>query len=270
MRLRASILPKTFKETFATGFLIVNIPLHLYSQLFFVLPGLYEPWSADYNLRFGVIVLLTLMAFANLLATMLSDPSVAGRIPKGRIVADWKYCARCERSAPPRSWHCKICDVCVLKRDHHCLMMSCCVGHDNLRYFFCYLFFQMACAAYGTVLNACFLWNSIEPGCLWKAVLKVAFPFVGMFFVDWSSYQFHFCLMVVLFSVAVVNGFLFVFYVKLLVRNITLFENKKIGKEKFNRGLVENIKVVLGERWYLVWLGPWVHSKLTGDGMHWN
>ena len=32
----------------------------------------------------------------------------------------WKTCITCQMVSPPRAHHCKICDKCVLKRDHHC------------------------------------------------------------------------------------------------------------------------------------------------------
>ncbi|KRG00151.1 uncharacterized protein Dwil_GK27252 [Drosophila willistoni] len=38
---------------------------------------------------------------------------------------------------PPRSWHCRICECCTLKRDHHCVFLASCIGHNNQRYFIC-------------------------------------------------------------------------------------------------------------------------------------
>jgi len=41
----------------------------------------------------------------------------------------WKLCVVCEAVTPPRAWHCNICNVCVLKREHHCMFVGYCVGH---------------------------------------------------------------------------------------------------------------------------------------------
>ena len=34
----------------------------------------------------------------------------------------WTECPLCQNAVPPRGRHCKICNVCVLKRDHHCFV----------------------------------------------------------------------------------------------------------------------------------------------------
>jgi palmitoyltransferase len=48
-------------------------------------------------------------------------------------------CKKCLVPKPPRSHHCGICGVCVLKFDHHCAFLNKCVGHNNHRYFFLYM-----------------------------------------------------------------------------------------------------------------------------------
>lgn len=47
----------------------------------------------------------------------------------------WKPCIVCSFYKPPRCYHCPICNVCVLKRDHHCFFAMQCVGLHNQRYF---------------------------------------------------------------------------------------------------------------------------------------
>ena len=32
----------------------------------------------------------------------------------------YTFCKKCNLSKPPRTHHCSICKVCVLKMDHHC------------------------------------------------------------------------------------------------------------------------------------------------------
>ena len=69
---------------------------------------------------------------------------------KYRIIPDYlldsypKYCEFCDnkRKFEKRS-HCKICNCCILRRDHHCNFTNKCVGYNNNKLFFIYLFYQM-------------------------------------------------------------------------------------------------------------------------------
>jgi palmitoyltransferase len=43
---------------------------------------------------------------------------------------NWKLCVVCEAVTPPRAWHCNVCNICILKREHHCMFVGYCVGHQ--------------------------------------------------------------------------------------------------------------------------------------------
>lgn len=53
-----------------------------------------------------------------------------------------KYCEFCKQKKHERSSHCKQCDFCVLRRDHHCPGLGVCVGYHNTQ-LFCNLTFIM-------------------------------------------------------------------------------------------------------------------------------
>lgn len=45
-------------------------------------------------------------------------------------------CPKCRKYVPPRTFHCTICQACIVKRDHHSIWLNCCVGQFNHRLFF--------------------------------------------------------------------------------------------------------------------------------------
>ncbi|CAJ1993071.1 DHHC palmitoyltransferase [Leishmania donovani] len=46
-----------------------------------------------------------------------------------------KVCTTCHIIRPPRSTHCRFCDVCVEEFDHHCGIIGSCVGKRTFRFF---------------------------------------------------------------------------------------------------------------------------------------
>uniref|UniRef100_A0A915KDS5 Palmitoyltransferase n=1 Tax=Romanomermis culicivorax TaxID=13658 RepID=A0A915KDS5_ROMCU len=60
-----------------------------------------------------------------------------------------KFCDKCRKMTPHRTYHCPLCQFCVLKKDHHCFMMGGCAGYGNLRYFIVFLFWAAVGTVYG-------------------------------------------------------------------------------------------------------------------------
>uniref|UniRef100_A0A1I7Y0L5 Palmitoyltransferase n=1 Tax=Steinernema glaseri TaxID=37863 RepID=A0A1I7Y0L5_9BILA len=59
-----------------------------------------------------------------------------------------KTCVVCCAPKPRRAYHCKLCNICVLRCDHHCLFAGACIGIANLRYFIVFLFWASIGIAY--------------------------------------------------------------------------------------------------------------------------
>ncbi|XP_068115955.1 uncharacterized protein [Hyperolius riggenbachi] len=60
--------------------------------------------------------------------------------------------------------HCHSCNVCVLRRDHHCTLLGKCVGFTNYRYFICSLFHGWIALLLTTILNAEIFINLLNEG----------------------------------------------------------------------------------------------------------
>jgi palmitoyltransferase len=80
-------------------------------------------------------------------------PKTADDLPKRTAYPyfSWTPCLRCNRPRPPRCHHCPQCNICVLKRDHHCHFAGSCIGYRNLRHFSVFLFWATVATIFSTV-----------------------------------------------------------------------------------------------------------------------
>ncbi|KAL4001063.1 leucine-rich repeat LGI family member 3 [Sarotherodon galilaeus] len=62
------------------------------------------------------------------------------------------WCQACRAVRPPRAGHCRICGVCVLRLDHHCVWINSCVGQANHRSFLLTLVLFLLTSLYGISL----------------------------------------------------------------------------------------------------------------------
>lgn len=151
---------------------------HLQQQICIV----FSLWGALNVVCFNTVVLLLSMAH---MRAVLSDPGTVP-LPQSRVDfsdihcaesgfknVDWTVCTRCETFRPPRAHHCRICQRCIRRMDHHCPWINNCVGERNQKYFIQFLVYVGVLSAYAIILIV-ISWVSDCVGCSQEIQIKQA------------------------------------------------------------------------------------------------
>ncbi|XP_060519800.1 probable palmitoyltransferase ZDHHC24 isoform X2 [Cylas formicarius] len=267
MQIRTRIYPKNFGDACVTVFMFTIIPLIYYFELWVVLPKFYSTWSLLYAFHFCMGNFILLNVCSNLMAVILCDTSLKNKIIPSDGGRKWKFCSVCETVTPPRSWHCNTCNTCILKRDHHCMFTSCCIGHYNHRYFMVFVSYIFLATVYATYYNLYFIQDYIVV-VSWLSVLKIVFPLATLF-LEFTEIQLYVFFILVVMLGGFFTGTLLFYHLNLILKGRVTPERKE-KMSPYDKGKIENFKIVFGERWYLVWLSPLIKSELPCDGINWE
>ncbi|XP_044733059.1 probable palmitoyltransferase ZDHHC24 [Chrysoperla carnea] len=263
MNIRTSILPKGIGDIGATTFFVFAIPSVFWYEIAYVIPYFYDTTTFWYKFHFVCATLVFFNIVASYLFTILCDTSIKGRLIQS--TDGTSICSVCESIQPPRAYHCPLCKICILKRDHHCVFTSSCIGFYNYRYFFTLLIFVTIGSLYGAYFHVFYTYHNVEYKSI-ITILRILMPLM-MIVLDESSTQFIVAVLIIL-IVGVVIGIMLLYY------HFNLLKNGKTNYEhvhninKYDLGFKENLRQVFGERWRIAWLSPIIPSKLPGDGIN--
>ena len=260
--------PKKPSDWLSMVFLQSSIHIVGFYELLVILPYIDSDRTRTFWLHVCVGLYLYLNTMSAFVLLMRTDTTTSrnGVIMPSNLKAGWRFCSSCEANAPPRSYHCWCCDICVLRRDHHCVFAGHCIGFANHRYFLSLMFHVSVGALYCNYLNMDYTMEILE-----GLSLKTAFTMFMPLFSWMLGLTQTFSFLVAFVSALCLFGFLlaavlFSYHMMNLVNGQTTFERAR-GIRDWDCGWRENLRQVLGVRWYLTWLSPWVPSPLQGDGI---
>lgn len=156
-----------------------------------------------------------------------------------------RFCKWCQRYKPDRCHHCRVCNKCVLRMDHHCPWVMNCIGVKNHKFFFLLLVYT----ALGLLFIILTMSDSVERSVNEETPHKTrSFLVLGLV----AS-----CIIWVL-------TFTFLsFHTWLMLRGMTTIEfcektlagKAMVTSANYSVGYYQKIKNVLGPYWWL-WLIP--------------
>eukprot|EP00483_Globobulimina_turgida_P002774 UN02779 len=150
---------RVMRGTYFKFFVCTNILLLAPSilQWQYIFPILYT--KSHFFILFCVIsCLLFICVLYSLYMASFTDP---GYLPRGNESTPpshqqlkpngSKFCETCKIWRPPRAKHCRFCNCCVRKFDHHCPWVGTCIGQRNYKYFSLFLFSISFYSVYSTI-----------------------------------------------------------------------------------------------------------------------
>merc|ERR1711934_92343 len=106
-------------------------------------PGRVPEWYARLEMeRQGMHVPSKIMMIDDQEYKQLAEDAQGGSIEK-KLDGSGRWCRKCVKVKPDRCHHCRVCQRCVLKMDHHCPWINNCVGYYNYKYFYLFIVYAL-------------------------------------------------------------------------------------------------------------------------------
>ncbi|KAH8247504.1 hypothetical protein KR038_005381, partial [Drosophila bunnanda] len=259
----------SFIEVLCIMIIIMLTPFFYVFDVFYVPPQLFGPFGVTLNAIVSTWISYNILG--NLWACCRKTSSVDTLPPEHRTPIKgeehlWRFCQECQRLMPPRSWHCKTCKCCILKRDHHCNFTGNCIGHNNQRFFLWLTFYLSFGSGLALIYNFIFAW---QHGFVLGNILKL---YVIAFLEDSlePNYGFRVAIsMVVYVNILCVLFPLIMFTTEVLMvrRNSVMFDK---SNREYDMGLWRNFHQVLGQLQFWTCLSPDIKSPLPHLGTQWK
>merc|ERR1712216_1030079 len=239
--------------------LLVFFLLWSFAMSIIVDPGRVPEWYARLEMeRQGMHVPGKFLAIDDEEYKLFANDAQGGSIEK-KLDGSGRWGRKCVKVKPDRCHHCRVCQRCVLKMDHHCPWINNCVGYYNYKYFYLFILYSLLILFWVSATSFLNFLRSIAS----EDVLEIGS----------SSFMIVFCwLYCTLFGVAL-GGFV-TFHTSLLVQNFTTIELvEKKGSPARGKTYVHpwdlktrrNIEECLGKSMWL-WMIP-TRLQMRGNGV---
>ncbi|XP_063379371.1 probable palmitoyltransferase ZDHHC24 [Cydia fagiglandana] len=254
------------KEAIISYTVFLLTPAYFLFQLCVIRPYLIVRLDWGPVKHFFHIVLASYL-FTNVVGNMIYCVLTDTRVKSYR--GPGSYCKICKQKQPANSWHCKTCDTCIMRRDHHCILLARCIGRNNLRYYICYLCHLSISLFYATYYNYIVLRTMFDLGTFAWTTSRI------FDLADWSIFhnslilksRLFVCLWYLNLIILPISINLSVFHLYTAFKGLTWYEYKK-GKVPARAHWKRNLAYVFGTRWYLALLWPSVESPLPNKRAH--
>ncbi|XP_025029462.1 probable palmitoyltransferase ZDHHC24 [Python bivittatus] len=147
------------------------------------------------------------------------------------------------------------------------MLLGQCLGYQNYRYFICLLLYGSVVLLYGSLLNANVVLTLLEESGLAHTILLLVLPWLMLLIgqVNIAAFVHAFVTDVCIVGFLFCTSFL-LFHGLLALRGQTTKEWFE-GNRQYDLGWRNNLRQVMGDRWILAFLTPFIASPLPGDGI---
>ena len=194
---------------------------------------------------------------------MYTEPGLIDSEKVSKLKKNQKnYCKKCKKNRPERAHHCSTCKKCVMKLDHHCPWIFNCVGYNNQKIFFLFLFYASLGCTISFILLASRIFTAEFSYALrhpsYKINVHVNFVQIVLQLILALSEPLTLVAGAALsFSVSISVGFLFGNQVYCLSRNITQVESAIYEENDMNPWYAKT------DRWFMI-------KTVIGLGSKWK
>jgi len=164
----------------------------------------------------------------------------------------YRFCTQCEMYKPDRTHHCRVCNKCILRMDHHCPWIANCVGFMNYKFFLLFVVYGVICCIFILLTTGPRLMDAFRPVISYSDFVLHDIPVIVISL---------FCLFI---GVALtVFGSFHIYLTASAMSTIELREKKNVQETKhrftvahlkFDKGFYRNLITVLGPPY--MWLIP--------------